>query len=320
MEDLQFGPLGCIIREEYTLETDDHIAKATGESVFFSESMAQYNGRWEYLKSRGVTGVFLWPDYQEIRPLVPHFQRNGTCVARGYHQAAQHSYYSVLTDGLQVGKPLEIAWEPIYPGSRVVIGKGRLGSESQEGSVGSWAAEWLAAPDGVGGLCPRGQYGSADLTRDNEPWAVAMSGPRDRMPQELLDACKQHTCRVKRLRNNTEIADALASKYGVARCWSVLFGNRGPDGIARPASSGAHCQAVIGVFVCEDGEDGFVELQSWGPNNPGGPRTLRYAGGTIELPPGCYGVRAKHYVQAQQQDQWWEAHAVAIKAGQELRA
>jgi hypothetical protein len=317
--DLKYGPMGCVIREEFTLATDDRIAKATGESIFFGESAAKYVGRWEHLKSRGVTGVFLFQDYQKFRPLKPHHQRNGTCVARGFHRAAEHSYYSALADGLQVGKPAEIAWEPIYPGSRVIIGKGGLGSESQEGSVGSWAAEWLAAPDGVGGFCTRGVYGSADLSRDNEQWAVANSGPRDRLPQELLDACKKHTCSIKRVRNNSEIADAIASKYAVSRCWNVLFGNRGPDGIAKPASTGAHCQSVIGVFVCEDGEDGFIELQSWGDNMPSGPRILKYAGGTIELPPGCYGVRARHFKQAQQ-DRWWEAHAVGIRLGQEIRA
>jgi hypothetical protein len=157
-----------------------------------------------------------------------------------------------------------------------------------------------------------------DLSRDNEQAAVSLGDKGDRLPQELLDECQKHTCRVKRVRNNSEIADSIASKYGVARCWDTLFGDRDSNGISKPASSGAHCQAVLGVCLLDDGEDAFIELQSWGPNMPKGPRKLRYAGGEIELPVGMYAVRARHYVQAQK-SKWWEAHALSVRHGQEFR-
>ena len=313
----KFGPLGAVIQEDYTLEADEAIAKATGESVFFGDSprTAQFNGRWEYLKSRGVTGVFLWERYEKFRPLVPHRQLSGTCVARGFHRAAEMSYYNALASGVQIGEAVELAWEPIYTGSRVHVGKGQL---SGEGSVGSWAAQWLAGVNGVGGVCRRGKYGSADLTLDNEPWAVKNSDRGDVMPPELLAECQRHTLSGHRVRNNAEIADALASRFGVARCWNTLFGNRNSDGFSVPSGRGAHCQAIIGVFVRKDGGLGFVETNSWGPNMPGGPRVLRYAGGELTLPPGCYGVTAENYQRAQQ-DRWWEAHCVAIREGQEYR-
>ena len=313
----KFGPLGCVIEQDYTLAADEAIAKATGESVFFGDSprTAQFNGRWEYLKSRGVTGVFLWERYEKFRPLVPHRQLSGTCVARGFHRAAEMSYYNALASGVQIGEAVELAWEPIYTGSRVYVGKGQL---SGEGSVGSWAAQWLAGVNGVGGVCRRGKYGSADLTLDNEPWAVKNSDRGDVMPPELLAECQRHTLSGHRVRNNTEIADALASRFGVARCWSTLFGNRNSDGFSVPSGRGAHCQSIIGVFVRKDGGLGFVETNSWGPNMPGGPRVLRYAGGELTLPPGCYGVTAENYQRAQQ-DRWWEAHCVAIREGQEYR-
>ena len=313
----KFGPLGAVIQEDYTLAADEAIAKATGESVFFGDSprTAQFNGRWEYLKSRGVTGVFLWERYEKFRPLVPHRQLSGTCVARGFHRAAEMSYYNALASGVQIGEAVELAWEPIYTGSRVYVGKGQL---SGEGSVGSWAAQWLAGVNGVGGVCRRGKYGSADLTLDNEAWAVKNSDRGDVMPPELLAECQRHTLSGHRVRNNTEIADALASRFGVARCWNTLFGNRNSDGFSVPSGRGAHCQAIIGVFVRKDGGLGFVETNSWGPNMPGGPRVLRYAGGELTLPPGCYGVTAENYQRAQQ-DRWWEAHCVAIREGQEYR-
>lgn len=313
----KFGPLGAVINEDFTLEADDAIAKATGEPVFFSDNprTAQFAGRWEYLKSRGVTGVFLWERYEKFRPLVPHHQREGTCVARGFHRAAEMSYYNALASGVQIGEPVEFAWEPIYTGSRVYVGKGQL---SGQGSVGSWAAQWLSGVNGIGGVCRRGKYGSADLTLDNEPWAVKNSDRGDVMPPELLAECQRHTMSGHRVRNNAEIADAIASRFGVARCWNTLFGNRNSEGFSVPAGRGAHCQAIIGVFVRKDGGTGFVELNSWGPTMPGGPRTLKYAGGELTLPPGCYGVTAENYQRAQQ-DRWWEAHCVAVREGQEYR-
>ena len=153
---MEFGPLGCVIREDYTLEADQNIAQATGESVFFDESpsVAEFNGRWEYLKSRGVTGVFLFEGYEKIRSLVPHDQRSGTCVGRGTHMAVQHSYYNSLASGVAIGDgSIEIAWEPYYIGSRVYVGKSQL---SGEGSVGAWAAEWAVTNIHIGNGCNQG--------------------------------------------------------------------------------------------------------------------------------------------------------------------
>ncbi len=312
----EFGPLGCYIDPEFTAEAEEVIARSTGHSPLFGvdPNTASMVGRWNELKSKGVTGVFLWERYEQCRPLVPHFQRAGTCVSRGHHQALQHAYYNALKTGTSLGRPAEIAYEPIYAGSRVYVGKGRIRGE---GSVGAWAAQWLAGVNGVGGFCERGVYGTADLSQDNERWAVANSDAGDRIPPELLKELQQHTCLSHRLRNNGEIADCIASRIGVARCWDTLFGDRDSNGMSRAASRGAHCQAVIGVFLMRDGRTGFVELQSWGPNNPRGPRVLKYAGGEITLPAGCYGVSEDEYLRAQRGH--WEAWASQVRRGEELR-
>lgn len=312
MAKFEIGQLGCVLNEEYTLESDERIAQETGRSVLWRDSAASYHGRWQSLVDRGVTGVFLWRDYQRIRPLVPHYQRRGTCVSRGFHMAIQHSYYSSIVKQLAVGNPVEIAYEPLYAGSRVYIGKGRLGES--DGSVGAWCGEWMAKY----GVAMRGVWGSADLRKDNERWAVDYGGPRDRMPEELLAHMKEHTCAVHRVRSNAEIADAIASDFGVARCWDTIFGDRDQNGMSQYARRGAHCQAVIGVFLQPSGRLGFVELQSWGPNKPRGPEMLQTAGGPVFLPPGCYGVDAQQYLRAQQ-SRWWEAHAVSVRVGQEFR-
>jgi len=313
---VEFGPLGCILDESATLETDAAIAQATGESAFFgdNQSTASFVGRWAELKSKGVTGVFLWERYQKYRPLVPHWQRRGTCVARGTHMAVQTSYYNALATGVQIGEPAEIAWEPMYGGARVYVGGGSI---SGDGAVGAHAAAFVSGLKG-GGICRRGKYGNADLTQSNESWAVTNADRGDRFPPELMAELKNHTCRAHRVRNNTEIADSIASKFGVARCWDTLFGNRDTNGFAKAAGNGAHCQAVIGVFVMKDGRTGFIEIQSWGENTPKGPRTLKYAGGEITLPDGCYAVSEDEYRRAQMA-RWFEAWAFSVRVGQEFR-
>lgn len=314
----EFGPLGCYIDEEWTLEADANIAAASGESPFFSDNpnTAQFNGRWDYLQSRGIKAVFLWERYEKVRSLFPHFQKSGTCVARGFHMALQHSFYNSIVGGTSIGDgSIEIAYEPIYIGSRVYTGKSQIGGE---GSSGAWAAQWLSGINGIGGACLRGHYQGVDLTLSNEQWSVANSNRGGGLPSDILAECQKHTCVVHRVRSNKEIADSIASRFGVARCWDTLFGTRDNNGFSKPTGNGAHCQAIVGVFVMKSGKTGFIELQSWGPNQPSGPRVLRYAGGEMTLPAGCYAVSEDDYLRAQQ-SRWWEAHAVSMRVGQEFR-
>lgn len=309
--------LGCVLSQQFAEETDERMA-ASGLQVEFRVAQSQYNGRWEELKKKGVQGVFLWQLGEKFRPYRPHAQRRGTCVARGAHKALEASYLHSLGNKLAVGSPVEIAWEPIYAGSRVYPGQGRLGNS--DGSVGPWAAEWMAGIKGIGGVCRRGVYGSADLSKDNESWAVQFGARGSRLPKELLDELQLHTCSVHRVRNNTEIADAIASYFGIFRCWDTLFGNRDRNGQCVANSTGAHCQAVLGVYVDQDGEDSFVDAQSWGANMPSGPEEITLKDGTrVKLPPGMYGVKEREFIKAQRKSQWWDAHAVCVRPGQEYR-
>jgi len=162
--------LGCILSQAYAEAADQRMADA-GIKVEFRVGQSQFNGRWEALKAKGVLGVFLWQQGLKFRPYKPHAQRRGTCVGRGAHTALNASYLHSLGNKLAFGKPVEIAWEPAYVGSRIIVGKGQLGSG--DGSCGPWIAEFLAGINGVGGFAKRGVYGSADLSQTNEHWAVS---------------------------------------------------------------------------------------------------------------------------------------------------
>lgn len=309
----EFGPLGCILEEEYTLASDEAIAQATGESPLWRDSAVQWKGSWQRLKEKGVTLVFLLDAYQKaFGKFEPYWQKFGTCVGRGANTAAKCSLASAVLRGVNIGRTPDLSYELIYIMSRLLPGKGRLRGD---GSVGAWAAEVQS----LYGMAERGVYGGFDFSQDNERLAVSMAEPNDRVPAALLDACKGHTFSTKRLEGNNAIADSIASNLGVYRCWNTLFGNRDANGMARPASTGAHCQAVVGVFVQPNGRTGFIEAQSWGPNMPKGPLTLKHAGGVLQLPPGCYGVDEDDYRQAQASSRWWEAYACQLRLGSEWR-
>jgi hypothetical protein len=309
--------LGCVLSQRFAEETDQRMADA-GIKVEFRVGQSQFNGRWETLKSRGIQGVFLWQLGEKFRQYKPHGQRRGTCVGRGAHKALEASYLHSLGNKLAVGSPVEIAWEPQYVGSRIVVGKGQLGSG--DGSCGPWMAEFLAGINNVGGFAQRGQYGAADLTKDNESWAVSFSSKNQRMPDELLKELQQHTCSVHSTRSNDQIADAIASYSGIFRCWDTLFGARDKNGQCVASDTGAHCQAVLGVYVDQDGEDSFVDAQSWGANMPSGPDEITLKDGTkVKLPPGMYGVKEREFIKAQRKSPWWDAHAVCVRPGQEYR-
>ena len=309
------GPLGCILNRDYTLESDDRVAKATGQSHLWADSQTPFHGRWKELKSRGVTSVILWPEYERAsgKALKPHQQKYGTCVSRGFEMACRMSYHNALWEKTRVGIPVEFPYEIIYAGSRNYPGKGSI--RNGDGSVGAWAAEWLS----LYGLCVRGKYGSVDVSRNDEELARSLARSGVKLPKELLDACALHTWATNRCQDTDEIADSIASRFGVARCWDTLFGNRNSKGISRPADTGAHCQGIIGVAVAPSGEDIFIEIQSWGENMPSGPQKLETAGGWIDLPNACYGVLAADYRQAMARSKWWEAHAVSIRLGNEYR-
>ena len=309
--------LGCILSQAYAEAVNERM-EAAGIKVEFRLGQAQLNGRWEDLKASGVQGVFLWQLGEKYRPFRPHHQRRGTCVGRGAHKALEGSYLHSLANKLAYGQPVEIAWEPAYVGSRIIVGKGQLGSG--DGSCGPWIAEFLAGINNVGGFCQRGVYGSADLSKDNESWAVSYSMKNQKLPSELLVELQRHTCSVHSTRSNSEIADAIASYFGVFRCWDTLFGNRDKNGQCVASDTGAHCQAVLGVYLDQDGEDAYVDSQSWGEDMPGGPEEIVLKDGRrVKLPPGMYGVKASQFTKAQRRSPWWDAHAVCVRPGNEYR-
>lgn len=299
--------LGCILDEAET-EAACQALDDAGHTVDLCQA-TDLEGHWSRLQDRGVTGVFLWNDEHERLGVVgADHQKRGTCVGRGTYRAIQQSYSYAITSGTEYGVPVKIAYEPIYIGSREVVGKGRLRGD---GSIGAWAARWVSEY----GVVARARYAGVDLSEDNESYSVNTK----RVGADIIAEGKLHTVAAHRCRTADDICDAIAGGYGVARCHSTLYGNRDQNGESQPSREGAHCQAIVGVYTRPDGSTGLVEQQSWGASTPGGPSTLATRGGPVELPAGCYGIKTSDLTYATKKSQWWEAWAFCVRPGEGFR-
>ncbi len=261
--------------------------ESQGNAVSFSAEKPGLKGQWEFLKGRGVTGVFLQDaEESQFGETQPAFsQQIGSCVSMGTARAIQDTYYWALYRLGEMGAPVQIATEPIYAGSRVQIGKGQLGRG--DGSMGAWAAEWVR----FNGLVARGVYGNIDLSVLHDEFAKAWGMPNAGCPDSLQAISKTHLVGAcHQLANVDEMADAVASGHAVAYCCQRIRGKPNADGYAASSSDGGHCTEICAVLLSVSGRLAFVEQQSW--EDYPGPVTLKFQGGEKKLRQGSFGVYA----------------------------
>lgn len=158
----------------------------------------------------------------------------------------------------------ETSTEDIYGGSRVQIGKGRIGSG--DGSVGAWAARYV----NEFGALARQKYGDIDLTVYDGQRARSWGMPRKGAPAELLPFAKEHPIQtISQVNTYEEVRDLIANGYAVSICSNQGFSNkRDKDGFASPQGSWAHCMSILGV---DDSfkRPGVLIQNSWGVWNSG---------------------------------------------------
>lgn len=288
---------GCLLDPA---ETDATIVSLTafGKSPIRADNPS-ITGEWARLKSRGVRAV-LMPHlmakfYPNRRNDMQNGSRNatpapdsGTCVARATYRACMLSYLRQINEKKIVGRPAIFAYEPIYIGGRMTIGKGRMGAGG--GMYGGWAAEWVSRY----GVCERNRYGAMDLSLDTPEGRTDLAsslGTRGGLPPEIITASKLHPFNAHLSRNTAEALDALACGFAGTFSRNATGGERNQYGMSKYKPS-AHSETVCGAFVSHDGRDGILHWNSWG-NSPGGPNKLALNGGdTYDLPQGAYGVYA----------------------------
>ena len=188
-------------------------------------------------------------------------QTIGDCVSMGAAYATDTlACTEIVLGGERETWPAEAATEPIYAGSRVEVGKGRLGNG--DGSVGAWGAEWIAK----WGILLRKIYGDIDLTiysgAKARDWGRASKG----CPDSLEPIAKEHPVKTVSLVTTYEQArDAIANGFPVTVASMQGFNStRDAEGFCKAQGSWAHQMS----FLAADDEHkrpGLLCQNSWGP-------------------------------------------------------
>jgi hypothetical protein len=190
-------------------------------------------------------------------------QAIGDCVSHGWRTVTDVLKCVQIIAGQRAEWLAETATEPIYAGSRVEIGRGKVRGD---GSVGAWAARWVSEY----GILSRIKYGSLDLSEYSGERAKAWG--KSGCPDELEPVAKEHPVKTVSLVTSYEQAcDLLANGYPIAVCSDQGFASkRDAEGFARAQGSWGHCMA----FIAADDEykrPGLLCLNSWGPDWISGP-------------------------------------------------
>ena len=197
----------------------------------------------------------------------PQYQLEGTCVGQSHALISTMVLgISSLLSGLRF--PGRVAVAPIYAGSRVEIGK-RPGT--WQGSVGSWAAQWMTQY----GCVTYRELGHDDNPKDEKAWlrtmaedeknAMAWTASRDGVPGRFEDVARLRPIQSTPLIQTVdEVKAALTNLTPVNICGMVHPSqNLDSRGVAKSISAGGgHSTAIIGQHF--DGSNWWFDMvNSW---------------------------------------------------------
>jgi hypothetical protein len=231
--------------------------------------------------------VFLWKAESKVlgRQIGSWDQGSvGTCVSFGYGRGAQDLLLGQIAGGAREEWPgHEVATEPIYGGSRVEVGGGRIRGD---GSVGAWAAQWVQK----WGILFRKKYEVIDLSIYSQ--TLSRNWGRTGVPNPLEEEARKHPIRtVAQVRTGDELWAALGNGYPVPVCSDVGFEGQPPaSGIMEPRGTWGHCMLFRGRFTHPAKGKCVVCQNSWGRYIPSIAVETTDAG-RIELPEGCFAMR-----------------------------
>lgn len=192
-------------------------------------------------------------------------QAIGDCVSFGFAGASMTLLaVQIAMHGRAERWPGDVATEPIYGGSRVEVGGGRLWGD---GSIGAWAAKWV----NEWGLLLRQQYPGLDLTTYSGSRAKDLG--RKGVPDGLEPEARLHPVGTVSLCTSYEQArDAIANGYPVPVCSMRGFASRrDTKGFARAQGRWPHCMYFCAVDDA-DPRPGLLCMNSWGASWISGPK------------------------------------------------
>lgn len=215
--------------------------------------------------------AFLWKIHEKIagHPWKAHNQNGtGCCVGEGFSAGVEVlTAVGIATDG-QPHELVTISASAMYALARE--SGDYLGS--QDGSSGADAAK---------ALMDFGAISSEDAKDDNTSGAahgaVAKKWGRSGLPSDLKAIAAKHKVKtVTLVRTPEEVRAAVNNGYPCPICSSVGFeGNGGfvrdAEGFCRAGGTWPHCMVIVAYRA---DKKAFLVLQSWGENQPSGPKTL----------------------------------------------
>lgn len=186
-------------------------------------------------------------------------QEIGDCVSHGARNACEYFNAAGIGKGTLSSEYHELFPPWIYGGSRVTVGKGRLGRG--DGSVGAWAAEFVQRYGVLRADLPNVPAYSGRVAKD---WG--WKGP----PAEFFDHAKEFTFEtVAPVRSAQDVCDAICNGYPVTIASD--FGTRTirpKDGrqVALRNSKWMHQMCIIGWDGSTNAGPWAYVLNSWGPD------------------------------------------------------
>lgn len=276
---------------------------AAVEQVVSELPMPTFAESSPHLKGTGTaTDVYFWKAEETVlgKVLASYHQKIGDCVSMGMARSAQDLLLIeiLLGEYEEIPKPVLgriknesgehgiVATEPIYGGSRVEVGGGRIRGD---GSIGAWAAKWvtkwgiiLRMPYEVGGDKYDLSKYSPERARD---WG------RRGCPDPLEPEAKLHPIETfTQLRSYEEIRDHCANLYPVTIASDQGFAmKRSPGGWCKAVGRWMHQMCVRGHLIVKGNKPALIIQNSWGDylGDQNNVVTLE-TGQEVTLPPGCF--------------------------------
>lgn len=201
----------------------------------------------------------------------------GFCVGFGNAKMATLSIAMMVKAGEISWPGADVAIEPIYGGSRWEVGTLKHGSNiarGGDGSVGSWAAEWLLE----WGVLLMQKYEQLDLSNYSESRCDEYG--RRGVPDNIEPTAKQYPLKaMTRVDSGDQAWSMIGQLYPLVHCSNQGFTmTRDSNGISRPSGSWAHCAGWSGRFTLK-GNKYLRYDNSWDGNDSGS----GYLGGEITV-------------------------------------
>lgn len=228
-------------------------------------------------------GVVYCLEVEEDHSFVANGYACSNCVSFGWGRGANDLLNIMAAAGVISLPEAEVATEPIYGGSRVEVGGGRIRGD---GSVGAWAAKWCLN----WGLLLRKIYSKYSLERYSE--SLSRQWGRSGVPDELEPIAKQFPIKSVAQCNSVEEAwKGLGSGYILPICSNVGFASPYVDGFCARKGSWNHCMVVRGRVVAKhrgSNTRAYACQNSWGGYIKGEPYFTDADGNRERLPEGCF--------------------------------